>query len=130
MQTTKQPYELLVRWAQDGTLAGAHVQWRYVVSDGATVVAESVSAAECVAVGSTNGFPLADLLSQVQTDALTGIDAARAAQTGAEDALEQKTSEADQFSTQLADKVAELVAAESQLEAAQAELAALRADQQ
>lgn len=70
--TTKQPYELLIRWNQDGQLAGAHVQYRYVIKEGEQIVSESVGLAESLALG---GFPLADVLNTAQEAAL--VDNAR-----------------------------------------------------
>lgn len=75
MQTTKHPYEFLVRWDTSGQLSGAHAQFRYVTTDdGGTVVGEFVGAAEPVAVAGVQGFPLAEILSQVQIDALAARD--------------------------------------------------------
>lgn len=76
MQTTKQPYELLVRWDSEGRLAGAHVQWRYITKDGDTIVAEAVTGAESVAIGAQAGFPLSDILTPAQTQMLASIPAA------------------------------------------------------
>ncbi|CAO3452227.1 hypothetical protein [Azospirillum argentinense] len=76
MQTTKHPYELLVRWDQSGALAGAHVQHRYVIRDGVAIIGESIGPAEPLTLDTAPGFPLGDLLSQVQADALTAKAAA------------------------------------------------------
>jgi hypothetical protein len=78
MQTERQPYEPLVRWNQDGKLAGAHVQWRLVITDeNGEIVGETVTTAEPVAMGQANGFPLEDILAKVQADALAELEAAR-----------------------------------------------------
>lgn len=79
MQTTKQPYEFLARWDHEGKLCGAQVQWRYIITDdsGATI-AETVSAVESVAVTGNDGFPLADVLQQVQLGAVAATDTANA----------------------------------------------------
>lgn len=80
MQTEKHPYELMVRWDQAGKLAGAHVQWRYVTrDDDGKVVAEGATDAEPIDIGGGRGFPLGDILSEVQTQALADLAAARAA---------------------------------------------------
>jgi hypothetical protein len=71
MQTTKHPYELLIRWDQQGQLAGAHVQYRYVIKDSDQIIGESVGQAEPLTIGD---FPLTDLLNQVQADALAKIE--------------------------------------------------------
>ncbi len=68
MQTLNLPYELLIRWDQDGKLCGAHQQRRYVIrDDDGKVAGESITPAE--ALGLTD-FPLQDILSQAQTLAL------------------------------------------------------------
>jgi 16S rRNA G527 N7-methylase RsmG len=79
MQAVKQPYELLVRWDQDGTLTGAHVQWRHVFKDDdGAIVGETVAAAEPVDIGAGKGFPLADVLDAVQADSLVALSTANA----------------------------------------------------
>jgi len=79
MQTEKRPYELLIRWDKDGTLAGAHVQWRYVIKeDDGTVIGESVTGSEAIEAAGRKGFPLHDILSQVQADALVECGKAQA----------------------------------------------------
>lgn len=87
MQTAKLPYEFLVRWDKDGKLAGAHVQWRYVTMDGVKVVAEGVTNPETVDIGDGKGFPLQDILSQTQTDALAQLAQAEARLSDAEASL-------------------------------------------
>lgn len=72
MQTDKKPYELLIRWDQSGALAGAHVQHRYVITgDDGAVITETLGGAEPLTLDTAAGFPLGDLLTQVQADALT-----------------------------------------------------------
>ncbi|CAO3451853.1 hypothetical protein [Azospirillum argentinense] len=78
MQTVKHPYELLVRWDQSGALQGAHVQYRYVIRDGDGVESETLGPAVPLTLEAADGFPLGDLLSQVQIDALTAMAAAEA----------------------------------------------------
>ena len=76
MQTTKHPYEFLVRWDRAGRLSGAHTQFRYVtVDENGSVLGELIGAAEAVGV---TGFPLSDILSQLQIAALTECEAMRA----------------------------------------------------
>lgn len=73
MQTTKRPYEFLVRWDQQGNLAGAHAQFRYITTDEAgTVIGEFIGPAEPVAIAGANGFPLATVLTQEQIAAFAG----------------------------------------------------------
>lgn len=80
MQTTKHPYEFLVRWDQTGRLSGAHAQFRYVtIGDDGTPVGEFIGAAEPVSAAGTAGFPLDDILSPLLIAALAERDAALAA---------------------------------------------------
>jgi uncharacterized membrane protein len=69
----QQPYEFLVRWDANGKLAGAHVQW--MLDSGALSEAEPV---EITKGKSPSAFPLADILSQIQTDALASCAELRA----------------------------------------------------
>ena len=77
MQTTKHPYELLFRWDRSGMLSGAHVQYRYVITDGGAVIGESVGSAEPIALETGDGFPLSDLLDAAQISALAAMTTAR-----------------------------------------------------
>ncbi len=85
MPTVKQPYEFLARWDQAGKLVGVHVRWRYIITDDVgKPVAESVGPAEVVSLAGEAGFPMANLLQQLQVDTLQARDAAIAAQKSAE----------------------------------------------
>ncbi|GLR82219.1 hypothetical protein HUE56_00470 (plasmid) [Azospirillum oryzae] len=76
MQTTRQPYEFLVRWDHTGRLCGAHAQFRYITTaDDGTMIGEFIGAAEPVAVAGSAGFPLTDILSPLQAAALAERDA-------------------------------------------------------
>jgi len=78
MEVEKKPYELLVRWDRKGGLAGAHVCWRYVISEAGAFVREAVSGAEPVDIGQGTGFPLDDILPAVVAEALVDRDRERA----------------------------------------------------
>ena len=79
MQTRQIPYEFMVRWDRDGRLAGAHVQFRYVTAtDAGAFVGEFVGAAEPVAAAGASGFPLHDILPEVQAAALATLEAVTA----------------------------------------------------
>jgi len=102
---TRRPYEFLARWnPQTGAFSGAHIQWIDVIErDGAQV---SATPTKAFGVGEGAAFPLADILTQVQSDALAALDAAQA-----------------QVATLTADKTA----ADQALAAAQEQVAALTA---
>lgn len=67
------PYEFLARWDyQTGQLKGAHVK----VFDSVT---QREGDAQPVAVAGASGFPLADILTAIQTGAIASMDAANIA---------------------------------------------------
>ncbi|WP_044561456.1 hypothetical protein [Azospirillum sp. B4] len=99
LQTTQLPYEFLARWGADGKLQGCHVQWRYIVSDGATTLAESLSEAQAVTSATT--YPLADLLDQVQAAAVAAAGDAQAALAAAQAQLQAEAARADGLAEQL-----------------------------
>ena len=74
---TKTPYELLVRW-RDGIISGAHVGFITTLRRDGVLIMETPENVQPVAIGSTAGFPLSDILSQVQIDAIIAMEAARA----------------------------------------------------
>lgn len=68
---------MLVRW-KDGVLAGAHVGFEVTTSEDGAVLSTTPLPVMAVDIGQGVGFPLADILEQVQVDAITGKDAADA----------------------------------------------------
>lgn len=68
------PYEFLVRWDENGTIKGSHVGWLDTVLKDGVVLTQTPTNVEAVGVGE---FPLADVLSQLQIDALKEIDSLR-----------------------------------------------------
>lgn len=75
METTKHPYEMLVRWDPSGKLTGAQMQYRYVIRDGEKIIGESVGNAEPLSLD--KGFPLQDVLTTAQADALATAENAK-----------------------------------------------------
>lgn len=73
LEEKKLPYEFLARWGTDGTLIGAHVGFRsMMLRDGAPIPGmETVHDVMPVDVGLKSGFPLADIVNQLQADALS-----------------------------------------------------------
>lgn len=78
-----QPYEFLIRW-RDGVISGAHVGFEEIILDAGVVTATIQQAVQPVDVGLGNGFPLVDILGQIQITALTEKDAALAAKSAAD----------------------------------------------
>lgn len=71
----KIPYEFLVRWDSNGKLAGAHIGFlNQVVKDG-TIIAEAVDQIFPVSLIGEVGFPLAEVLSLIEINALTALEA-------------------------------------------------------
>ena len=83
ISTVKRPYEMLVRW-KDGVIAGAHVGFELTTTENGVVLSTTPLDVMPVDIGQGAGFPLADILSQVQVDAITGKDAAEAKCAAAE----------------------------------------------
>lgn len=104
---TKQPYEFLVRWDANGNLSGAHIGFRNVVTRDGQPFTETIDPVMPVSMAGGSGFPLADVLSQLQADAIVRGDALQA---------------------DLAAKNAELKASQDQVTALQADLAAKQAE--
>jgi hypothetical protein len=86
IETVKQPYELLVRW-REGKISGAHVGFELTTTEDGKVLSTSPLAVIPVDIGQGIGFPLADILAQVQVDALVSRDKAIAERGAAETAL-------------------------------------------
>jgi hypothetical protein len=62
------PNEFLVRWNKDGLIQGAHVGWLDTVLKDGVVLSQSETNVESVAIGLSDGFPLTDILTQLQVD--------------------------------------------------------------
>ena len=70
----RSPYEFLIRWDKDGVIQGSHIAFLDTVLKDGEIVTQTQSSVESVAIGEQVGFPLADVLSQLQIDALKQID--------------------------------------------------------
>jgi hypothetical protein len=64
------PNEFLVRWNNEGLIQGAHVGWLDTVLKDGVVLSQSETNVESVAIGLTEGFPLTDILTQLQVDCI------------------------------------------------------------
>lgn len=100
METTKRPYEFLVRW-KDGNISGAHVGYEVTVTDNGAVISTNPLPVVPVDVGTGQGFPLNEILGQLQIDALKERDAALSAKKIAETAKAATEKEKDELSAAL-----------------------------
>lgn len=88
VQRVQTPYELLIRWSDQGTLQGAHCMFLIrTINDTGLVLATEVGAPQPVAVASQAGFPLDGLMSDALVAALTQIDALNAQIAGLNEQL-------------------------------------------
>ena len=76
---TQQPYEFLVRW-NNGVITGAHVKYKTILDRDGVVFQETEGPA--LPVG-TEEYPLLDILTKMQIDALVSIDSLTAELTQA-----------------------------------------------
>lgn len=106
METTKHPYEMLVRWDQSGKLTGAQMQYRYVIRDGKKIVGESVGNAEPLAID--KGFPLQDVLTQSQADALATAEAAKLHAAEMERQAQEARTQRDDIKARLSEEIGRL----------------------
>lgn len=88
----KRPYEFLVRW-QDGVVKGAHVGYVHRILRDGVVVSETPGDVTPVTVGIQVGFPLADILDQIQIGALLALEEARVEKVALETTLAARQSE-------------------------------------
>lgn len=116
--TETTPYELLFRW-NDGALAGAHVQFVETIRKDGAVISQQVGHAQPISMAGEAGFPLADVLSTVQADALAAKDAATAALAAKSAELTAATAA---HTAAMAAKDAELTALRTQIEALQSQV--------
>jgi hypothetical protein len=64
------PNEFLVRWNNEGVIQGAHVGWLDTVLKDGVVLSQTETNVESVAIGLSEGFPLTDILTQLQVDCI------------------------------------------------------------
>ena len=68
------PYEFLIRWDKDGIIQGAHIAFLDTILKDGEIISQTQSSVESVAIAEQVGFSLADVLSQLQIDALKQVD--------------------------------------------------------
>jgi hypothetical protein len=64
------PNEFLVRWNREGVIQGAHVGWLDTVLKDGVVLSQTETNVESVEMGLQEGFPLTDILTQLQVDCI------------------------------------------------------------
>lgn len=69
------PNEFLVRWSDAGQIHGAHIVFREAVIEDGAELTSRLMPAQPVALAGASGFPLADVLADVQASALATIEA-------------------------------------------------------
>ena len=69
------PNEFLVRWSDAGQIQGAHIVFRETLIEDGTELTSRLLPAQPVALAGASGFPLADVLAEVQASALATIEA-------------------------------------------------------
>jgi hypothetical protein len=74
----RKPYEFLVRWNQEGDLQGAHLGWLDTVLKDGQVINQTPTNVESVAIGLQEGYPLADILSQLTIDLIAEVETLKA----------------------------------------------------
>lgn len=123
---TQSPYEFLVRW-NNGVLSGAHIRFLETIADGAEIISQKEGNAQPVSMAGEAGFPLSDILTAMQAQALVERDAAVADKIAAETQVTTLTTEKSTLQDQLTAKTNELTAAQAQVTQLQADLAAAQA---
>ncbi len=115
---TNQPYEFLARW-NNGTLAGAHIRFLETITEDGVVLSQKEGNAQPVSLAGEAGFPIDDILTSLQAQAVIERDAALAAKTAAEAALTAKQTElGTTLATAQAAHAAELAAVQAEMDAA------------
>ena len=112
---TNQPYEFLARW-NNGTLAGAHIRFLETITEDGVVLSQKEGNAQPVSLAGEAGFPIDDILTSLQAQAVIERDAALAAKTAAEAALTAKQTElGTTLATAQAANAAELAAKDAEI---------------
>jgi len=124
MAERKVPYEFLARWDAQGRLYGAHVGFRTYVARADGNELEMVDPVMPVDIGQGKGFPLAEILDDLQAASLARVEELTAAKAALETAATAVAEEANAAATAAADEIARLEGLVAQLTAANADLLA------
>lgn len=94
------PYEFLARWV-DGKLTGAHVGFVTQILEDGKVLSTQTGDVMPVDIGAGKGFPLASILTQLHTNAITRGDTAVAELAVAKKELETEKQNSKAVQTEL-----------------------------
>ena len=72
---SKTPHEFLIRWNEAGTLQGAHIAWREAIKENGAEISSKFLPPDPVSLAGESGFPLADVLTLVNVQALADGEA-------------------------------------------------------
>ena len=114
---TKTPYEFLARWDDAGILRGAHVVFREAIIDAGVEISSKIGDAMPVSLAGGAGFPLAQILSALNTSAIVDSEAKTAeiatlktAKADADTARDAAVAEKDGKAAEVAELTAQLAA--------------------
>ena len=93
---SKTPNEFLVRWSDSGVIQGAHIVFREAIAEDGTELSSKMLPAQPVSLAGEAGFPLADVLDILQSDALGAIEAKDAEIAALKADAEKAKTDADQ----------------------------------
>lgn len=104
IQQVQTPYELLIRWGDNGALQGGQIQFLTRILDGTgNLLSSGVSDPQSVAVAGQNGLVLTDLMSEALVAALTQIDALNSQNTTLTQQIDSLNNQNGALAQQLAD---------------------------
>ena len=74
IQTIQRPYELLVRWGDNGSIAGGQVSVIEELWDSNTLLNGKINPPMPISFGIEAGYPLSDILNQIQITAMSDLE--------------------------------------------------------
>jgi hypothetical protein len=128
------PYELLVRFNPDGTIAGSHFQKRRVLSEQGTVISdqllEPVSLAAVASADGTDRELLANAVGDAITSAAQTVDKARADLGAAQATVADRDQSIEVLSGRVEQLTFELAEGRRMVESLNGQIAALQTKEQ
>jgi predicted RNase H-like nuclease (RuvC/YqgF family) len=95
------PNEFLVRWNKEGLIQGAHVGWLDTVLKDGVVLSQTETNVESVAMGLQEGFPLTDILTQLQVDCVLERETSMVEVTNLKSTLAEYKAETESLNLQI-----------------------------